>query len=80
MAFAINKDKDIDGKCEMYTKYKSLISPGLVNLLFLELGFLLLAAYIGLCMWTGLPAAGNAYGMEFVVGLVLFFTVFCRKR
>ena len=76
MSIAINEYKDIDGICEMYTKLKSVIPPGLVNLMLMELAFLLLAGYIGLCMWTGLPATG----MEFVVVLVLFLTVSHSKK
>ena len=80
MSLAIYEVKDTDGRSEMYTKLKSIISPGLVNLLFLELGFLFLAGYIGLCMWTGVTAIGNTPAMELALGLVLFFTLYRSKK
>jgi len=69
---AFNDYVDIDGNCEMYAKIKSIISPGLVNLIRLELVFLLLACYVGISMWTDIdvtsinPMAILIFGMLFL--------------
>lgn len=70
---------DIDGKREMYAKFKSIISPGLVNLIILEFTFLLLAVYVGIRMWTSLPATADTPGVGIVVGVMLFLTL-CRNK
>ena len=64
----------------MYARLKSNIPPGLVSLVILELAFLLLACYVGLALWTGLPAAGNTAGMEIVAGFIVLFTVYRSKK
>ena len=80
MAFAINDEEDIDGLCAMYAKRKLILSPGLVSLLILELVFLVLACYIGVAMWIGLPAIGNTPAIEYIVGVILLLTAFHRQR
>ena len=63
----------------MYAKFKTIVSPGLVNLIMLELAFLLLALYIGFVLWTGIPPVSNFPGMEVVFGLILFITLYRKK-
>jgi len=61
----------------MYTKLKVTLSPGLVNLIILELVFLILACYIGLSMWAGLSKPPS---MELVLGLILFLSALLAKN
>ena len=53
MAIAVGIANQINGYLTMSNNVKTLFSPGLVNLLVLEVIFLLLALWISLCLWTG---------------------------
>lgn len=56
---------------------KSILSPGLINLLLVECLFLLLVVYIGLGLWVGMPVTVSTGLVKFAAGL-LFLLVWSR--
>ena len=64
----------------MSPKLKSIVSPGLVNLIILEFAFLLLAVYVGLCLWSGFTATGNDPGVDLVVGVILVLSALRARK
>ena len=53
---------------------KSIISPGLINLVLIECLFLALVVYLGLCLWAGMPVTVTDGIAGFVAGVLLILT------
>lgn len=59
---------------------KSVVSPGLVNLIIIEFLFLLVAVFTGIYIWVGMPALTPDTGLDiFITLIVMTFLSFIHK-